>query len=213
MFGKSIGLITRNIGYGIEILILNHPADGIKFPGGTIEDNELPEHACLRECIEETEIHNLVLQTKILDYSTKLRSDEYYISENTPLTSRPDEISFKWAKLPRGVRVVKEDSRENYSKIVFTEFETMESSDITYQLRGWVKNNVLTQKSTRYTYHLTINSDVLIKNKITNDGFTYKLEWVTKTKLKDYLYNKNNWLQRVYKGYEQDIILYLDSIK
>ncbi len=205
MFAKSMGIITRNSGENLEILVICHTADGYKLAGGTIEQNETPEKACLREIGEETEIFDVVITKKLIESKIPLKDDEYYVKASSYLFSRPNDISFNWAKLPKGVRVTKEKSLDEYSQVVFTEYESLNSKDISYQLMGFILNENLTKDAKRFTYHLTVNENVKTQKCIINDGFKYEIKWVKAKIFIDYL-NKKPWFKRIYTTSEMKTI-------
>ncbi len=114
-----------------HLLVFCHPyapEAGIQVPAGTIEDNETPEQAVLREAFEETGLPNLTLSKFLgeayrdmaefgrneihhrffyhLEYNGDL-SDSWQYEERysaTP-TSDPEPIifQFSWVPLPHGV--------------------------------------------------------------------------------------------------------------
>ncbi len=210
MFGKSMALITRNLGSKLEVLMINHPADGYKLVGGTIEENESPEIACLREIREEAGLSNVVIHKKLLEQNCDVKKGEFYVSKDAILASRPDDIAFKWAKLPRGVRVELKEVRDNYAKVIFTEYENHKSDIITYQLFGWVKRDCLTQNCGRYTFHVLTSSESENKIEFINDGYQYNLEWLSVT---EFIKCSSNsfWFERIYNADLRGIQDYLLS--
>ncbi|RPH63029.1 MAG: NUDIX domain-containing protein [Chloroflexi bacterium] len=112
-----------------RLLVFRHrdfPEAGIQVPGGTLEENEPPTQAILREAAEETGLAGLLIQRKIgeqvlkmSDYGLDEIHHRYYFQlvcdtpppqtwiheEMSPSDGSPAPIAFEffWAKLPNGV--------------------------------------------------------------------------------------------------------------
>ena len=56
---KVTAFITRESVDGHDLLLFKHPNAGIQIPAGTVEDDETPEEAVLREVSEETGLTSL----------------------------------------------------------------------------------------------------------------------------------------------------------
>jgi 8-oxo-dGTP diphosphatase len=114
------------ITHGNKLLVFNHaqyPEAGIQVPGGTVEGNERPEDAVLREAKEETGLAKLevisYLGMQPFDLSTTVASriqhrhffhlryegpmiDSWRHHEITPSDGHPDPIEFEfyWITFP-----------------------------------------------------------------------------------------------------------------
>lgn len=90
---KSCPVVTRDTVRGLEVLAFRHPLAGKQLVKGTIEPNESPEQAALRELAEESGIADV---TKILDLgkSTRIADGQvwHFIHCKTPVL--PDHWTF-----------------------------------------------------------------------------------------------------------------------
>ncbi len=89
------------ITHGEQLLVFNHvdfPEAGIQVPGGTLEPDELPESAVLREALKETGLEGLQL-------AAYLGCDEIQILDGNPGEQHqrhfyhllcPDEVPENW---------------------------------------------------------------------------------------------------------------------
>lgn len=65
-----------------KVLLLHRIKDGREYyviPGGTIEDNETPEQAAVREIKEETNL-DIKLGKKVLEVSDEWHNGSYFLS-------------------------------------------------------------------------------------------------------------------------------------
>ena len=53
---KVTAFVTRGVGEDAELLVFRHPHAGLQLPAGTVEVDESPPAAALREVLEETAV-------------------------------------------------------------------------------------------------------------------------------------------------------------
>ena len=152
---KVTAFITRPSNSGIDLLLLQHPYAGIQIPAGTVEADETPETAVLREAWEETGLRELKLARCLGARDDPPLPGHLIVSQHTTVYARPDTLSFDRATLPRGAMVRLEREADGYTQVTYTEPDRVpDPSFVTYQITGWVANSVLATSRTRHFYHL-----------------------------------------------------------
>jgi 8-oxo-dGTP pyrophosphatase MutT (NUDIX family)/RimJ/RimL family protein N-acetyltransferase len=140
MTNKVVAYITQ----GDKLLVFSHPMHpkaGIQVPAGTIEDNESPEQAALREAREETGLHGLEMRSflgvrehdlslyGIADvhqryfFHLECRQETpttWHHHENDPSDESPAPIEFEffWVKFPDEVPELSGELGELLPKLV-----------------------------------------------------------------------------------------------
>lgn len=75
--------ITRPATSGIDLLLIEHPTAGIQIPAGTVEIDEEPQAAAMREAREETGLTTLRLQGYLGNRLEKLPPGKCLIYQDT----------------------------------------------------------------------------------------------------------------------------------
>jgi ADP-ribose pyrophosphatase YjhB (NUDIX family) len=57
---KVTAFVIREVRKDVDILLFEHPEAGTQLPAGTVEINEKPEEAVIREVAEETAVTSIV---------------------------------------------------------------------------------------------------------------------------------------------------------
>lgn len=203
MFGKAIVFITC-MNQPKEILALFHPTAGVQIPKGTIEFNELPETAAIREGVEETGLKDLKMRCHIKTVSKVLDDDKRYISRSTKVFSRPDMSSFDWADLRRGILVSVLREQDEYHQIEYIEYDDLESSVISYQITGWVPKACLTQDYLWHFYHLETNETLDYWTNF-DDNHQFEFKWISLDEMYKFNVNHRKWIEEIYIPYVKHI--------
>jgi 8-oxo-dGTP pyrophosphatase MutT (NUDIX family) len=195
---KVTSFITRDKGRGPEILLFEHPYAGIQIPAGTVEADETPEEAALREAGEETNLTDLSIVRRLSVKVQKLPGDRRMITRLTKVFARPDLISYDWASIRRGIVVTLKKEKLSFSQILFQEFDQMpEPQDISFSILGWVPTDALTDTYQRHFYLLTFTGDSQDRWSVFTDHHRFSLFWAHLNDLPQIIYPQNKWLQEL----------------
>ncbi|MBI9014765.1 MAG: NUDIX domain-containing protein [Clostridiales bacterium] len=205
MFGKAIVFITSEDQGDKRLLVLGHPNAGIQIPKGTIDENESPLQAALREGSEETGLTDLVCSSHIITENLSLKEDQRYIVSETSVYSRPDKRSFDWAHLRRGIRVNVRQKNKNYTQIEYLEYEDISvRKTISYQIIGWVPNEKISREYIRSYYHLTTKTEK--ENwKNFDDNHEFELHWIDIEGTSKLLDSHEIWVDEIFIPYIKKI--------
>lgn len=196
---KVTVFITRNNNGQKELLLFKHPNAGIQIPAGTIEENELPEDAAIREVWEETGLEKFGSINYIGCHNNVLPQNKVYVVNSTPVFSRPDENSFQWASFRRGIIVQQmERCRNDFEHVMYKEYDSVEQKNyVSYEIVGWINKKSISPKAKRYFYHMEINKktdDVWVRNA---DHHMFEMFWAPLNNLPQIIHPQDEWLQYV----------------
>ena len=192
---KVTCFITRNIGHKTELLLFKHPYAGNQIPAGTVENNEKPEEAALREAVEETNLHGLVITKSLGFKKEELPDDQRITSKDATVYARPDVSSFDWAIIRAGIRVEIIRKKQNFSQVLYKEYDHLPDPQyVTYSIMGWVPDCVLSQKYTRHFFHLTFHGNSPNKWTVSTDNHVFELFWSPLRNLPPLIPPQDAWL-------------------
>lgn len=192
--------ITRDLGQGTELLLIKHPYAGNQIPAGTVESGEKPEEAALREAVEETNLEGLVIAKALGITAEVLPKNQGITTKDTTVYARPDLSSFDWATLRSGIRVMIQRKEQGFSQVIYEEFDRLPDPQyITYSIKGWVPDDVLSQKYTRHFFHLTFNGDSPITWTVSTDNHHFMLFWAPLEDLPPLIPPQDGWLHFFFK--------------
>jgi 8-oxo-dGTP pyrophosphatase MutT (NUDIX family) len=193
---KVTAFVARAAGVGQELLLFTHPYAGVQIPAGTVEPDETPQAAALREAREETGLFHLTdvryLGCEELDLPQGMRA----ILEGHTVYARPDETSFDWARLPRGtwVRLLREVP--GWSQITFEEPDRLPDPQYaSYQITGWVPAQVLAARQRRFFYLLEYRGETPRRWTVATDHHTFELFWAPLARLPEIIPPQDGWLR------------------
>ncbi|MBM3130912.1 MAG: NUDIX domain-containing protein [Chloroflexi bacterium] len=194
---KVAAFITRQTASGIELLLLAHPYAGNQLPAGTVEENEDPRDAVLREAREETGVNaRVVAPMGYLD--EELPRDKLAIVKNTIVYARPDATSFDWARVPRGNWVRYERAIGEWTQITYEELDQYpDAKYATYRITGWVPNDALTRQQHRHFFHLIADDETRDSWTQFSDNHQFRLFWAPLAALPEIVSPQNRWVEYV----------------
>jgi 8-oxo-dGTP pyrophosphatase MutT (NUDIX family) len=120
---KVTSFITRPAPGGPVLLLIEHPFAGIQIPAGTVEAGETPEAAAQREAREETGREGFTLRAYLGQMEERLPDGERVLLHEATVYSRPDQTSFDWARLRRGITVGALRQQANFTQVEYVEYE------------------------------------------------------------------------------------------
>jgi len=199
--GKVTALITRLKGEQRQLLLIQHPYAGIQIPAGTIEPDETPEQAVLREASEETGLSGLTVAAYLGNEQVSLPPDQRAILRTTTIYARPDETSFDWAHLPRGTGVTLTGRRQGaWRQICFQEPDRVPDPQyVSMEIIGWVPEEMLANRRTRHFYLLSGDS-TSDEWDTRADSHTFHLFWAPLGDLPAIIPPQDRWLDWLSTG-------------
>jgi len=193
--GKVTALITRQRGAQRQLLLIRHPYAGIQIPAGTIEPDETPNEAALREASEETGLSDLTVAAYLGNEQTSLPPNQRAIRHSTTIYSRPDAGSFDWAHIRRGIWVDLTGRRQgDWRQICFQEPDRVPDPQyVSMEIMGWAPDGTLADRCTRHFYLLNGDSPQ-DEWDIRADSHTFHLFWASIGELPTIISPQDQWL-------------------
>ena len=200
---KVTAFITRESADGHDLLLFKHPYAGIQIPAGTVEDDETPEEAVLREVSEETRLTSLSVGQYLGCKEDRLPEGQRTIAESTKVYSRPDVTSSDWAHLRKGVPV-KPSGRKlgGFSQVTYEEFDRVPNPRyVTVSITGWVPDRVLADARRRHFFHLESDGQSEERWTVYSDNHYFTLFWAPLVALPEIIHPQNEWLEFLSKRF------------
>jgi 8-oxo-dGTP pyrophosphatase MutT (NUDIX family) len=193
---KVTAFITRESKSGCELLLFEHPNAGIQIPAGTVEDDETPAEAVIREAAEETRLASLSIRRYLGCIEDKLPEDQRIIVEPTKVYARPDTTSFDWAYLRKGIPVTLSRRANGFSQVTYKEFDQVPDPQyVTMCITGWVPDDVLSDTKRRHFFHLDFHGCSEARWTVHTDDHRFTLFWSPLTALPEIVHPQDEWLE------------------
>ena len=192
---KVTAFVTRPTPTGRQLLLFQHPNAGIQIPAGTVEDGETPKTCVLREANEETGLAPLTIERYL--GSRDEPPPEGYLSIATPtkVYARPDETSFDWAHLRKGIPVRSLRKAPGFTQVSYEEHDCEPDPQyITYCITGWVPDETLTEQRVRHFFHLKFHGQTQARWEVFTDNHTFTLFWTSIDYLPKIIAPQDQWL-------------------
>jgi 8-oxo-dGTP pyrophosphatase MutT (NUDIX family) len=198
MLEKVTAFVVRKLVSGRELLILQAPTAGYQLPAGTVNPGETPAVAVLREVAEETGLVEVVIDTEIDVEDKLLPEDRGAILHPTTVFSQPDPASFDWARLEAGTWVKILRKQHGYTQVSYEEPDQIPNPTYTsYQITGWVPNEVLTRRQVRHFFLLRFSGSTPPSWKVNADHHTFTLFWAPMDEIPALIPPQDKWLDRL----------------
>lgn len=195
MLEKVTAFVIRKLASGKELLILEHPYAGFQLPAGTVLHGESPRRAVIREVAEETGLQDLPVRAELGYQDTVLPPEKAVLIHPTKVFSRPDPSSFDWIQVSPGLWLEVHRRRDGYAQITYKEPDQLPNpSYTTYQITGWVPEEVLSQRQRRHFFMLEFAGQTPPRWKVNSDWHTYTLSWAPLTDLPTLISPQDDWL-------------------
>jgi 8-oxo-dGTP pyrophosphatase MutT (NUDIX family) len=193
--GKVTAFVTRRTKGGDELLLFKHPYAGIQIPAGTIEPDERPEAAVLREAREETGLWPLSISAYLGSREIAIPEGWRILAARTTVYARPDVTSFDWAYLPRGAWVTVGRSATGFTQVTYEEPDRVPDSQyISMCITGWVPDQVLSDRQERHFFRLEYHGPPRERWTVFVDNHTYALFWASLASLPEIIPPQDQWL-------------------
>jgi 8-oxo-dGTP pyrophosphatase MutT (NUDIX family) len=195
MLEKVTAFVLRKLASGQEILLFEHPTAGIQFPAGTVKPGETPQVAVLREAAEETGLSDVVIEAFLDHEDALLPENQTIVLHPTTVFSRPDAGSFDWARLESGTWVKALRRQNGYTQVSFEEPDRLPNPTYTtYQITGWVPDEVLTRRQRRHFFLLRFSGSTPPTWKVNADHHTFRLFWTPLDEIPELIAPQDQWL-------------------
>ncbi len=192
---KVTAFVVRSSAAGHDLLLFEHPSAGIQIPAGTVEPDEAPREAVLREAREETGLADVAIQQYLGRVDTPLPDDQRLVRTSTPVYARPTRESFDWARLRRGLRVRWERHSGGFAHITYAEWDRFDHPTyISYQITGWVPEHTLTTVERRHLFLLTASGTSAERWTVVDEPHRFTLFWAPVTALPPIVHTQATWL-------------------
>ena len=183
-----------------NLLLFEHPTAGIQIPAGTVEEDEDPQAAAEREAGEESGLRGLKFEAFLGSCTERPVIGDHFIARETSVFSRPDMTSFDWAHLRRGLTVKLLRQADGFSQVTFDEPDRWPDPQFaTYQITGWVAEDVLTETALRYFYLFSHAGQTPDRWLVPIDYHTFKPFWAPLNLLPDIVAPQKPWLKFLLK--------------
>lgn len=177
---KVTAFILRQRTSGPEVLLFEHPSAGIQVPAGTVEEGEEPQSAALREGREESGLDGLTLEACIGYIDEHPVIGDHFVARATAVYSRPNTTSFNWARFRPGLTVRLLRRAEGFAHVTFEEPNRWPNPEFaTYQITGWVPEDVLVETATRHFYLLSHPGNTPDRWEVAIDYHIFKPFWAS----------------------------------
>lgn len=197
---KVTAFLTRQVGSKRQLLLFRHPTAGIQLPAGTVEPDEPPEQAVIRELIEETGIgacrRVALLGTLVKDLAAPQR---IVTSTEHPRGAPDAEPEVGVRSLRRGLPVLVREERPGWAQAFCQELDMSRSPPaILSEFGGWVPAASLGTRVVRYLWHLALLSDERDRWEHEADGHRFRPFWADLEPQPSLVAGQDEWLEAVY---------------
>ena len=195
---KVTCFILRKAEHGADLLLFRHPYAGIQIPAGTVNPNEDPQAAAIREAREESGLNRLNLVRWLGDEPEPPRKEHMVIVTPTAVYARPDPYSFAWAQFRIGLLVKVLRSADGFTQVSYQESNDVENPQyVTYNITGWVPDENLTDQITRHFYLFEHNLESPERWLVDTDYHKFKLFWAPLVDLPPIIPPQDLWLKKL----------------
>ena len=200
MIEKVTAFITNKD--ATHLVLFKHPTGGIQIPAGTMEEGEAVEDAVLREAKEETRLFQLAIRSFLGSKLDPLPENRQIITHPTKVYAQPNPISFDWGSFPRAAVVTLLGRQKNgYVHVTYEEPNKLPNPDyISFQITGWVPENLLQERQTRHYYYLVCEEETPDQWEVFTDNHTFTLFWAPLDDLPEIIYPQNEWVEMFMKS-------------
>jgi len=197
---KVTSFILRQSPHGPDLLLFEHPSAGIQIPAGTVEEGEDHQAAALREGSEESGLSGLKLEAFLGSAEEGPVIGDHFVARATTVYSRPDTASFDWARYRAGLTVRLLRRQSGFAHVTFEEPDRWPDPQYsTYQITGWVPEDVLARTATRHFYLFSHPGRTPDRWSVQIDNSLFKPFWAPLDQLPEIITPQAPWLKFLYK--------------
>lgn len=198
---KVTAFVTRETNHGLELLLFKHPYAGIQIPAGTVEKDETPEKAVIREVQEETGLTEVEILSLLGSEIEMSPNDHKIIIAPATVYSRPDLSSCDWIQIKYTIYVRVNRKESGFTQITYLEYDQVQDPNyISMQITGWVPDGFLVPEFRRHFYHLKFNGQSPERWEIYSDYNTFEPFWAPLDDLPKLITPQDQWLNYLDKA-------------
>jgi 8-oxo-dGTP pyrophosphatase MutT (NUDIX family) len=202
---KVTAFVTRQTENGCELLLIRHPFAGVQIPAGTVEPDESPEQAALREISEETGLTLPLPPTHLGSQETQLPEGEAVILPPATVYARPDTSSFDWIKIQSAVQIKVLRKAPGFTQISYTEPDQVPDPNyVSMQITGWVPDDFLAQVRIRHFFYLKFEGITEPQWHQFSDHHTFTVFWAPWDDLPGIIPPQDTWLTYLAKFFGEE---------
>jgi len=195
---KVTAFVTRSSESGLDLLLFEHPHAGIQIPAGTVEGDEAPEEAVIREVAEETGLSSVAICCYLGYDEERLPEGYRVILDPSKVYARPDLTSFDWAQLRRGIHVEVTRAEKGFSQVKYEELDRVPNPQyVSMCIIGWVPDRVLSRTQRRHFFHLESSGHSEGRWTVRADSHLFTLFWAPLRDLPEIVYPQSKWLEHL----------------
>jgi len=197
---KVTAFVIRCPATNPELLLLEHPYAGMQIPAGTVEADESPAQAVLREVAEETGLTDVAIRAYLGAAEESFAPETRFVLRRAHIYARPDATSFDWAYLRRGIMVTAIRHAGEFTQITYTEHDREPDPEyVTMQITGWAPDDALTAVQQRHFFLLDFTGQTEHEAsrepwQVFSDNHTFTLFWAPLAALPELIHPQDQWL-------------------
>ena len=197
MIEKVAALILRENEEQKELLTFKHPTAGRQLPAGTVEENELPETALLREIKEEAGLTRIEIVKKLGENISFTKEDEFILLKPVRFYAWPVQRAARVGPLhTRGVRVELVERKAGFIRVRDRDVDINQTPPKELsKVEGWLPAELLTHQIKRHFYLVNVLEKTKTNWRQTSDmGHIFQLEWLPLDPRPDLIGEQSDWL-------------------
>lgn len=193
---KVTAFVMRKVAGEEQLLLFEHPTAGIQIPAGTVEADEKPEIAVLREAQEETGLVGLTIAHYLGAVDDPLPDGHKVMAVTAPVHARPDAESVSHAKLRRGLMVAVLRTATGFTQVTYQEYDRAPDAQyISMSITGWVADSTLADSQLRHFFILAFHGESAERWQIYTDHHWFTLFWAPLNNLPPLISPQDTWLR------------------
>lgn len=195
---KVTAFVVLPAGAGYDLLLFEHSAGNIQVPAGTVEPDETPMAAALREAREETGLTDLIITRDLGAVETQLTDERRVLLVTTPVYTRPTGCGVDCNRLRRGLWVRCERRQAGFAHITYAEWDRLNyPTYVSYQITGWVPETALAGIERRHFFLISTADPTPEHWEVHEDGHHFRLFWAPLASSPEVGSIQGGWLTRL----------------
>lgn len=204
MLEKVTAFVVREVAGEPQLLLFQHPTAGIQIPAGTVEADEQPAAAALREAQEETGLAGLVIAQALGAADDPLPDGHQVMAATAPVHARPVVDSVAHARLRRGLPVAVLRSINGFTQVAYQEYDRVPDAQyVSLNITGWVADEALADRRLRHFFILTYQGECAECWQVYTDHHWFTLFWAPMAQLPSIIAPQDRWLAQLRPLYPQ----------